>query len=211
MFDILTLGSRRREKRNNQKCQNESNDSFINFDLKKRIIYIRGEVDSLIARDFAMGFNDLKGQKKTIMVDIGSPGGEVASSLDIFNKLRNSGCPIIMVTFGVIASGALLIFLGGDERIISKNAIIRFHWPVVIRENEEINPDSTEADRDYFKKIFEHAGTIIAGRTGLSLREVKNYMRYAKAFDGVQSREIGLATKILEEDGVSYLVKRGYR
>lgn len=186
------------------KCQKESDGSYVVSNLRKRIIFIRGEINHNASACFAVQFEEIKRQKGKITIDISSPGGDIISTLDIYNKIRNATFPVTTITYGAIGSGALLIFLGADQRLISKNALIRFHWPVVARDiDEEINPDSTQTDDDYFKTLFNHCGKLIASRTGLKLRTIKNYMRYSKAFDGEQAFKMKVVTKIIENNNLN--------
>ncbi|KKS44033.1 hypothetical protein A2567_02100 [Candidatus Azambacteria bacterium RIFOXYD1_FULL_42_11] len=187
------------KKNSDNEFQKEGSDSYISCNPQERKIYIRGDINSHASNYFAIGFDKMRSQKTLTVIDISSPGGNSIPGLDIYNKIRTSVCPVITMTFGTVCSAAFLIFLGGDKRIISREAMIRFHWPIGERNHEEINLDSTETDRDYYKKLFEHYCNIIANRTGLTLRDIRKYMRYSRMFDGKQALKMGIATAIFED------------
>ena len=180
----------------------DGGNSYIVLDLRRRKIFIRGEINFGTSASFAVELDKLSSENKLCSIDISSPGGSLVSSLDSYNKIRNATFPVTTMTFGSVTSGGLLIFLGGDKRLISKRALVKFHWPVEGRgHDEEINPDSTKTDANYFDKIFLHLGSIISERTGLPIEKVLDYMRYSKTFTGEEAVKMGIATGFLKERG----------
>ena len=178
----------------------DGGNSYIVLDLRRRKIFIRGEINFGTSASFAVELDKLSSENKLCSIDISSPGGSLVSSLDSYNKIRNATFPVTTMTFGSVVSGGLLIFLGGDKRLISKQALVKFHWPIEGRgHDEEINPDSTKTDANYFDKIFLHLGSIISERTGLPIEKVLDYMRYSKTFTGEEAVKMGIATGLLND------------
>jgi ATP-dependent protease ClpP protease subunit len=191
------------------RCQNDGEEFYIISDFRRRKIFIRGEISFETSIRFAVEFDKMCSSNEPFTIDISSPGGDVISSLDIYNKIRTARCLVNTLTFGIVASGALLIFVSGDRRFISERAIARFHWPIAYRDNEEISPDSTKSDVDYFNGIFKQWSTIIAARTGLTSQAVQKYMRYSRMFVGKQVLQMGIATLILNDKNFDKKFKKG--
>ena len=180
----------------------DGDSSYVILNSRRRKIFIRGEINFGTSASFAVQLDRLSLQGKPVSIDITSSGGDTISSLDIYNKIRHAAFPITTATFGGILSGGLLIFLGGERRLVSRQSLIKFHWPIMSREHdEELNPDSTKTDADFFDKVFQHYGFIISERTGLPIKKVIDYMRYSKTFTGEEAVKMGIATGFLKERG----------
>ena len=63
----------------------------------------------------------------TIHVYINSYGGEVAEGLAIYNALKRHKAKIITHTDGFACSIASVIFMAGDERIMSTASLLMIH------------------------------------------------------------------------------------
>ena len=62
-----------------------------------------------------------------IELHINSYGGSVFASISIFNYLKSLGKNITTINDGICASGASLIFMVGDERIMPENTMLMIH------------------------------------------------------------------------------------
>lgn len=62
-----------------------------------------------------------------IELHINSYGGSVFASISIFNYLKSLGKSITTINDGICASGASLIFMVGDERIMPENTMLMIH------------------------------------------------------------------------------------
>lgn len=62
-----------------------------------------------------------------IELHINSYGGSVFASISIFNYLQSLGKNITTINDGICASGASLIFMVGDERIMPENTMLMIH------------------------------------------------------------------------------------
>ena len=177
---------------------NDSASSYLGFSLKERRIYMWGFVDADNSLHFVDGFDQMRGQDP-IIIDITSGGGEIRAALDIYNRIRNSGGPVIVVTFGGVASAAMLIFLAADERLAAADCLIRFHWPVTYSSgNFEDTPDTYE-DKHYFsRKMFILINKIISDRTSISPKLVAHYGRHMTAFTGEEAKQAGIVTEVFD-------------
>jgi len=66
-------------------------------------------------------------RKAPIFIIINNFGGDVYSSLAIYDLLRECPCPIIIKAYGAVMSGASLIMQAGDIRIMSQNCTMMIH------------------------------------------------------------------------------------
>ena len=62
-----------------------------------------------------------------IELHINSYGGSVFASISIFNYLKSLGKNITTINDGICASGASLIFMVGDARIMPENTMLMIH------------------------------------------------------------------------------------
>lgn len=66
-------------------------------------------------------------QRTPIYLFINSNGGVVYDGLALVDIMTNSKTPIITIAIGKCMSMALIVFLSGHERYVSKNATFMFH------------------------------------------------------------------------------------
>ena len=106
---------------------------------RQRHIYINGDINDELYADFQEQFfavtqddsfnEDLYKdyQIDPIYVFINSAGGELYTGLAIYDMLKKSKAPVITVCLGKAMSIASLIFLAGDQRLISEHSSILIH------------------------------------------------------------------------------------
>lgn len=162
---------------------------------KERRIYIRGYIDVDVGFQFATVFDQMRG-KDPIVVDITSRGGHIDIGLDIYNRIRSSGCPVITVTFGKVESAALIVFLAGDERIAADHSFISFHWPVEYTEDSKNTPDSYRDSSNYLNKNFREINDIIHERTRISVAAAADYSRHSMTFTSKEAFKMGVVTQV---------------
>ena len=66
-----------------------------------------------------------------LRVNINSYGGEVAEGLAIYNALRNCGAKVVTRCDGFACSIASVIFMAGEERVMSPASLLMVHNPWV--------------------------------------------------------------------------------
>lgn len=143
----------------------------------------------------------LKGAKgKDIKVKVRSMGGDVQTGFDIYNELRryakDNNAKVQMWGEGFVASIATVIFLAGDERILTENTNPFVHnaWCYAMGDSKEIMRTAVELE-SCNKKIAEHyalhtdltvdeALELMKNDTSITAEEAKN-MRFATAIEEV--------------------------
>lgn len=119
-----------------------------------------------------------------IELHINSYGGSVFASISIFNYLQSLGKNITTINDGICASGASLIFMVGDERIMPENTMLMIHrastfaWGNCneLREQadilEKLDNSTVMANyKNHFKGTDEELMELIDKETWLSAEE----------------------------------------
>lgn len=118
-------------------------DHFV--DLHNRIIILKDDIDSDMFAKLSIGMHQLESiSKKTITIEINSPGGFAYDALAIIGRIKNSPCKIVTIGYGQIMSAASIILAAGDDRKMSKYA-----WFMVHEGKDEV--------RGSVKSIMEYA------------------------------------------------------
>lgn len=112
--------------------------------LKSRILFLTDEVDEISVmkvieniieinendeeeeRKFLVSYN-VKPERKPIILEIMSPGGNVRDGLALVATIEQSKTPVITRVNGYAYSMALTIFLAGHERHMSRHATLMYH------------------------------------------------------------------------------------
>lgn len=68
-----------------------------------------------------------KDNEEGITIYINSPGGDLISAFALYDFIKTIDAPITTVIDGLCASAATLIFLAGEERIMSPNSLFLMH------------------------------------------------------------------------------------
>jgi len=171
-------------------------------------IYINGiitasEYQNEFDDEQGYSFEDLKreiGDEVEVTIYIDSPGGMVEEGLKIYDYLKQRKVKTIALNASSIAS---IIFLAGEERLISPSAQMIIHnaW---LRGNEIdddmiVNANNLEELRQEFEKIDAELVEIYKEATGL--RETKLLALMAEDTDiAEQAIELGFANGIYTED-----------
>ena len=135
--------------------------------LEARTLIIAEEVTDALYRKVAtmMTLLERKDGKAPITAFINSPGGSADSGFAIYDLFRFSPCPIVTVANGVVASSAVLIFLGGAQgkRVSMQNARFLLHQPSTATRGQASDIDITARE---ISKIRRRYNEIVAESTG---------------------------------------------
>lgn len=135
--------------------------------LEARTLIIAEEVGDALYRKVAtmLTLLERKDSKAPITAFINSPGGSADSGFAIYDLFRFSPCPIVTVANGVVASSAVLIYLGGAEgkRVSMPNARFLLHQPSTATRGQASDIDITARE---ISKIRRRYNEIVAEATG---------------------------------------------
>ena len=142
--------------------------------LDARTLIIAEEVSDALYRKVAtmLTLLERKDAKAPITAFVNSPGGSADSGFAIYDLFRFTPCPIITVANGVVASSAVLIFLGGAQgkRLALPNARFLLHQPSTATRGQASDIDITARE---ISKIRLRYNEIVAESTGRALDAIE--------------------------------------
>ena len=138
--------------------------------LDARTLIIAEEVSDSLYRKVAtmLTLLERKDPDAPITVFVNSPGGSADCGFAIYDLFRFTTCPIVTVANGVVASSAVLIFLGGEagKRHALPNARFLLHQPSTATRGQASDIDITARE---ISKIRRRYNEIVAECTGRNL------------------------------------------
>lgn len=101
--------------------------------LENRIVFLQGEIYTGNANDVVMKLLYLQSEnrRKDIHFYLNSPGGDVVSTLAIYDTMQILSCPVATYCVGQAASGAAVMLTGGTKgkRYALPHARVMLHQP----------------------------------------------------------------------------------
>lgn len=142
-----------------------------------------------------------------INVHINSYGGEVAEGLAIYNSLKNHKAKIKTYCDGFACSIASVIFMAGDERIMSNASLLMIHnaWTFTYGNAKELRKQADDLD-----KITQASINAYLSEVNINEEELKSLLDNETWITPQESLEYGFATTIINDknnDKVSQSVK----
>lgn len=163
------------------------------------------ELGEMSANNLSKQLEEMK-DVSTINVHISSYGGEVKEGLAIYNSLKNHKAKIRTYCDGFACSIASVIFMAGDERIMSKASLLMIHnaWTFV-----QGNADELRKQADDLDKITSASINAYMEHVNISEKKLKKLMDNETWLTYDEALEMGFATAIEKEEdtGVSQSVK----
>lgn len=138
----------------------------------------------------------IKSSRTPLTMIITSYGGELDPCMGLIDIMLNSRNRIRTIGAGAIMSAGLLIFLGGDERLVTKNTSILCHqlsaW--IGAKHHDL-----AAYQDELKGLHEKMIDYVGKRTGLSKKRVKEELLGPtdKWFGAKEAVRLGIAHKVV--------------
>lgn len=133
----------------------------------------------------------------TINVHISSYGGEVKEGLAIYNALKNHHAKIKTFCDGFACSIASVIFMAGDERIMSKSSALMIHnaWMFVNGNANELRKQADDLD-----KITQLSIAAYMEHLTISEEELKQMLDNETWLLYDECLEYGFATSVIGDD-----------
>lgn len=170
---------------------------------KEADIYIFGDITSLewfetdvSSYTLSKELQELPDDVEIINVHINSYGGEVAEGLAIYNMLRNHKAKVRTYCDGFACSIASVIFMAGDERIMSHASLLMVHnaWMRVAGNAEELRKNADDLD-----KITQASIEAYKSKVNISEEEIKQLLDNETWILPSEALEMGFATSIVGE------------
>lgn len=142
--------------------------------LEARTILVADEVSDELYRKVASQLVLLErlDPKAPITVFVNSPGGSADSGFAIYDLLRFTTCPVRTVANGVVASAAVLIYLGSEKgsRFSLPNARFLLHQPSTMVRGQSSDIDIAARE---IVKLRRRYNEIVAETTGRKVEAVE--------------------------------------
>lgn len=174
---------------------------------KEANIYIYGDIVSwpwfesdVSSYTLVKEIEELPPDVEVINVHINSYGGEVAEGLAIYNVLKNHKAKVRTIVDGFAASIASVIFMAGDERIMSNASLLFIHnsWMAAVGNAKELRKQAD--DLETIDKVTRHA---YLEHVNLSEEELKELLDNETWITPTQALEWGFATSITNQPATS--------
>lgn len=163
------------------------------------------ELGEMSASNLSKQLEELK-DVSAINVHISSYGGEVKEGLAIYNSLKNHKAKIRTYCDGFACSIASVIFMAGDERIMSKASLLMIHnaWTLV-----QGNADELRKQADDLDKITSASINAYMEHVNITEKKLKKLMDNETWLTYDEALEMGFATSIEKEEdsGINQSVK----
>lgn len=167
--------------------------------LEARTILVAEEVSDELYRKVASSLVVLEriDPKAPITVFVNSPGGSADSGFAIYDLLRFTSCPIRTVANGVVASAAVLIYLGSEksQRLALPNARFLLHQPSTMVRGQSSDIDI--AARQIIK-LRRRYNEIVAETTGRGVESVEKDSDRDFWMTSSEAKEYGLVDRIIK-------------
>jgi ATP-dependent Clp protease protease subunit len=167
--------------------------------LEARTILVADEVTDELYRKVAVSLILLErlDPKAPITVFVNSPGGSADSGFAIYDLLRFSTCPVRTVANGVVASAAVLIYLGGEkgQRHTLPNARFLLHQPSTMVRGQSSDIDIAARE---IVKLRRRYNEIVAETTGKDITVVEKDSDRDFWLSAAEAKEYGLVDRLVK-------------
>lgn len=132
---------------------------------------------------------------KTVL-RISSEGGDAEYSFGAFDLLTEHPNRKLLTTiaYGNVASAAVIIFLAGNERLMSCNSTLFLHEPYHTLESGSRSIDNLKHLMEEVTRIFNTMVKIHTKETGLSEEKMKALFRANTSLSAREAIKLGFAT-----------------
>lgn len=168
--------------------------------VKDRILYLRGEVNQMIADVLVaqMMFLNSRDTQTPITLYINSPGGVVTDGLAIFDMMQYIDAPVNTVGTGQCCSmGSFLLSAGTGERVVMPNCRLMYHQ---VSGGAQGNIQDMDIQLEESKRLNDKLITYLSNFTGgkVTPDKMKELTKRDKWMDHKEAIEMGFVDKIAE-------------
>ena len=166
--------------------------------LEERIIFLGTVINDDVANSIIaqLLFLEKQDQEKDITLYVNSPGGQVTSTLAMYDTMNHIKPDVSTICLGMAASGGAIILLGGakGKRYALPHAEIMIHQPLGGTEGQAtdiaIHAKHILATKDTLNEL-------IAKHSGQPLEKVKEDTERDKFLSAKEAQKYGLIDKVI--------------
>lgn len=167
--------------------------------LEERIVFLGSGINDDVANSIIaqLLFLEKEDAKKDITLYVNSPGGQVSSTLAMYDTMAHVKPDVSTVCLGMAASGGALILLGGHKgkRFALEHSEIMIHQPLGGAEGQATD---IAIHADHIIKTKNLLNKIIAKHSGKKLEEVERDTERDKFMSAKEALEYGLIDSIIK-------------
>ena len=171
--------------------------------LENRIVFLQGEIYTGNANEVVMKLLYLQSEnrRKDIHFYINSPGGDVISTMAIYDTMQILSCPVATYCVGQAASGAAVLLTGGTKgkRFALPHSRVMLHQPYggVGGQVSDI-----EIQAEEILRTRQMLNEIIAYHSGQDLQRIAKDTDRDFYLSAEEAKEYGLVDEILKKPPV---------
>ena len=167
--------------------------------LKDRIIFLGGPIDDVVANSIIaqLLFLDSQNSKEDIRIYINSPGGQVTSSLAIYDTMQYVKADVATICIGTAASAAALLLAAGakGKRSILPNGEVMIHQVMGGTQGQATDID---IHAKHILNIKKKLNEILAKHTGQKITKVEQDAERDYFMSAEEAKKYGIVDKIIK-------------
>lgn len=171
--------------------------------LEDRVVFLGTAINDDVANSIIAQFLFLEKEnaKKDIILYVNSPGGQVTSTMAMYDTMQYVQPDISTVCLGMAASGGAIILMGGakGKRFALEHSEIMIHQPLGGAEGQATD---IAIHADHIIQTKKILNEMIAKHTGKSLAQVTADTERDKFLSAEEALKYGLIDRILTKKPV---------
>ncbi len=168
--------------------------------LEERIIFLGTQINDPVANTVIaqLLFLEKQDPKKDIILYVNSPGGQVSSTLAMYDTMQLITPHVSTVCLGMAASGGAIILMGGEKgkRFALPHSEIMIHQPLGGTEGQATD---IAIHAEHIIRMKDMLNEMIARHTGQKIGKVKIDTERDKFLSAHEALEYGLIDRIIEK------------
>ena len=166
--------------------------------MEERIVFLGTAINDDVANSVIaqLLFLEKEDAKKDITLYVNSPGGQVTSTLAMYDTMELVAPDISTVCLGMAASGGAVILMGGakGKRFALPHSEIMIHQPLGGTEGQATD---IAIHAEHIVKMKNMLNELIAEHTGKNIDQVKSDTERDKFLSSQEALDYGLIDKIV--------------
>lgn len=168
--------------------------------LEDRIIFMAETINDQVANSVIaqLLFLEKQSSKKDITMYVNSPGGQVTSTLAMYDTMNYIESDVSTVCLGMAASGASVILAGGQKgkRFALKHSEVMIHQPLGGTEGQATD---IEIAANHILKIKKILTEIMSGLTGQKVSKLSADMERDYYMSAEEAKAYGIIDQIIDK------------
>ncbi len=166
--------------------------------LEDRVVFLGTAINDEVANSIIaqLLFLEKENSKKDIILYVNSPGGQVTSTLAMYDTMQYVQADISTVCLGMAASGGAIILMGGakGKRFALEHSEIMIHQPLGGTEGQATD---IAIHADHILQTKKILNQMIANHTGKTLEQVSTDTERDKFLSAEEALKYGIIDRIL--------------